>query len=78
MKYYPQIKKAYPNLDHDTMDRVAKYCVVYAKDTTMKSVRKAMNEWQDVFDTDLQWKQKHYSEYTRQWEKQQLNNNLNQ
>tara|TARA_B100000614_G_C14549347_1_gene493357 strand:- start:696 stop:905 length:210 start_codon:yes stop_codon:yes gene_type:complete len=54
LEYYPKIKKAYPNLDHDTMDRVAKYCVVYAKDTTMKSIRQAMNEWQSVFDTDLQ------------------------
>lgn len=54
LKYIPLVQKAYPNLDFNTVDCIAKYCVVYAKGTSMKSVRQAINDYQEVFDTDLQ------------------------
>tara|TARA_B100000925_G_scaffold265455_1_gene224635 strand:+ start:256 stop:471 length:216 start_codon:yes stop_codon:yes gene_type:complete len=47
------IKEFYPNIDQDTLDRVAKYCVVYSKGKDKKSIREAINDWEQVFDNEL-------------------------
>ena len=50
----PIIKEFYPNLEDDLMDRISKYCVVYSKGKDKASIRQAINNWEEVFDTELQ------------------------
>tara|TARA_B100000963_G_scaffold225582_1_gene196778 strand:+ start:156 stop:374 length:219 start_codon:yes stop_codon:yes gene_type:complete len=53
-EFLPIIKEFYPNLDDNLLDRISKYCVVYSKGKDKASIRQAINNWEDVFDTELQ------------------------
>ena len=51
--YLPTVKEFYPNLDDMLTDRIAKYCAVYSKGTDKASIRQAINDFEEVFDTEL-------------------------
>ena len=53
-EFLPIIKEFYPNLDDNLLDRISKYCVVYSKGKDKASIRQAINNWEEVFDTELQ------------------------
>ena len=53
-KYYlPIVKEFYPHLDDMLTDRIAKYCALYSKGTDKASIRQAINDFEEVFDTEL-------------------------
>ena len=52
-QYLPTVKEFYPNLDDMLTDRIAKYCAVYSKGTDKASIRQAINDFEEVFDTEL-------------------------
>ena len=53
-KYYlPTVKEFYPHLDDMLTDRIAKYCALYTKGTDKASIRQAINDFEEVFDTEL-------------------------
>ena len=51
--YLPTVKEFYPHLDDLLTDRIAKYCAVYSKGTDKASIRQAINDFEEVFDTEL-------------------------
>ena len=53
-EYLPTVKEFYPHLDDLLLDRISKYCVVYSKGKDKASIRQAINNWEEVFDTELQ------------------------
>ena len=52
-QYLPTVKEFYPHLDDLLTDRIAKYCAVYSKGTDKASIRQAINDFEEVFDTEL-------------------------
>ena len=52
-RYLPTVKEFYPHLDDLLTDRIAKYCAVYFKGTDKASIRQAINDFEEVFDTEL-------------------------
>ena len=52
-QYLPTVKEFYPHLDDMLTDRIAKYCAVYSKGTDKASLRQAINDFEEVFDTEL-------------------------
>ena len=52
-QYLPTVKEFYPHLDDMLTDRIAKYCAVYSKGTDKASIRQAINDFEEVFDTEL-------------------------
>ena len=51
--FLPVVKEFYPHLDDMLTDRIAKYCVIYSKGTDKASIRQAINDFEEVFDTEL-------------------------
>ena len=51
--YLPTVKEFYPHLDDLLTDRIAKYCALYSKGTDKASIRQAINDFEEVFDTEL-------------------------
>ena len=52
-QYLPTVREFYPHLDDLLTDRIAKYCAVYSKGTDKASIRQAINDFEEVFDTEL-------------------------
>jgi len=52
-QYLPIVKEFYPYLDDMLTDRIAKYCAIYSKGTDKSSIRQAINDFEEVFDTEL-------------------------
>ena len=52
-QYLPIDKEFYPHLDDMLTDRIAKYCALYSKGTDKASIRQAINDFEEVFDTEL-------------------------
>ena len=52
-QYLPTVREFYPHLDDMLTDRIAKYCVLYSKGTDKASIRQAINDFEEVFDTEL-------------------------
>ena len=52
-QYLPTVREFYPHLDDMLTDRIAKYCAVYCKGTDKASIRQAINDFEEVFDTEL-------------------------
>ena len=52
-QYLPTVKEFYPHFDDMLTDRIAKYCAVYSKGTDKASIRQAINDFEEVFDTEL-------------------------
>ena len=52
-QYLPTVKEFYPHLDDLLTDRIAKYCAVYSKGTDKANIRQAINDFEEVFDTEL-------------------------
>ena len=52
-QYLPTVKEFYPHLDDLLTDRIAKYCALYSKGTDKASIRQAINDFEEVFDTEL-------------------------
>ena len=52
-QYLPTVREFYPYLDDMLTDRIAKYCAVYSKGTDKASIRQAINDFEEVFDTEL-------------------------
>ena len=52
-EYLPTVKEFYPHLDNMLLDRISKYCVVYSKGKDKASIRQAINDFEEVFDTEL-------------------------
>ena len=52
-QYLPTVREFYPHLDDMLTDRIAKYCAVYSKGTDKASIRQAINDFEEVFDTEL-------------------------
>ena len=53
--YRPNVLAVNSNLEYhpDLLDRIAKYCVVYAESNDICDIEVAMNRWEQVFDTKL-------------------------
>ena len=51
--YLPIVKEFYPHLDDMLTDRIAQYCALYSKGTDKASIRQAINDFEEVFDTEL-------------------------
>ena len=52
-QYLHTVKEFYPYLYDLLTDRIAKYCAVYSKGTDKASIRQAINDFEEVFDTEL-------------------------
>ena len=52
-QYLPTVREFYPYLDDMLTDRIAKYCALYSKGTDKASIRQAINDFEEVFDTEL-------------------------
>ena len=52
-QYLPTVREFYPYLDDMLNDRIAKYCALYSKGTDKASIRQAINDFEEVFDTEL-------------------------